>query len=66
MSDKVTASVMICVIADFKVNVMSLDDLMPASPGFTEETPGKQVGNDRTELRTVLKIHHKILLVLSH
>lgn len=42
-----------CVIADFKVNVMSLDDLIPASVGFTEETPEIQVGNDRCELRTV-------------
>ncbi|XP_029285708.1 uncharacterized protein C19orf44 homolog isoform X2 [Cottoperca gobio] len=27
---------------DFKINVMTLDDLVPASLGFTEETPGKE------------------------
>ncbi|KAM7388762.1 hypothetical protein PAMP_024912 [Pampus punctatissimus] len=28
--------------ADFKINVMTLDDLVPASLGFTEETPAKE------------------------
>ncbi|XP_070765531.1 uncharacterized protein C19orf44 homolog [Enoplosus armatus] len=27
---------------DFKINVMTLDDLAPATFGFTEETPGKE------------------------
>ncbi|KAM7410613.1 hypothetical protein PAMA_001851 [Pampus argenteus] len=27
---------------DFKINVMTLDDLVPASLGFTEETPAKE------------------------
>ncbi|XP_038572746.1 uncharacterized protein C19orf44-like isoform X2 [Micropterus salmoides] len=27
---------------DFKINVMTLDDLVPANLGFTEETPGKE------------------------
>ncbi len=26
---------------------MTLDDLVPATLGFTEETPGKEVGNDK-------------------
>lgn len=25
---------------------MTLDDLVPANLGFTEETPGKEVGNE--------------------
>ncbi|XP_049442973.1 uncharacterized protein C19orf44 homolog [Epinephelus fuscoguttatus] len=28
---------------DFKINVMTLDDLVPATLGFTEETPGKEL-----------------------
>ncbi|XP_034558776.1 uncharacterized protein C19orf44 homolog isoform X2 [Notolabrus celidotus] len=27
---------------DFKINVMTLDDLVPANPGFTEEAPHKE------------------------
>nr|XP_033476912.1 uncharacterized protein C19orf44 homolog isoform X2 [Epinephelus lanceolatus] len=28
---------------DFKINVMTLDDFVPATLGFTEETPGKEL-----------------------
>lgn len=35
------------VSADFKINVMTLDDLAPARLEFNAETPRKQVGNDR-------------------
>ncbi|XP_026160362.1 uncharacterized protein C19orf44 homolog isoform X2 [Mastacembelus armatus] len=33
---------------DFKANVMTLDDLVPAAIGFTEETPGKRQGKHST------------------
>lgn len=41
-----------CVIADFKLNLMSLDELAPV----TEKRPRQQVGNDRETLKNLHNI----------
>lgn len=36
----------LCFIADFMINVMTLDDLAPTDLPFAEETPEEEVGHD--------------------
>lgn len=35
-----------CVAADFKMNVLMLDDLLPVELGFTETKPDKEVSQE--------------------
>ncbi|KAK1896684.1 putative protein C19orf44 like [Dissostichus eleginoides] len=43
---------------DFKINVMTLDDLVPATLGFTEETPEKKSKQRESDFESVSRTDH--------
>ena len=46
MTEDTLINRVVMITADFKLNVLTLDDLVPADLGFTDEAPGTKVSRD--------------------